>query len=153
HPTVPTYSPLDDLLSPAVVEFPHQTTRAITSLFFTGSLSRYPDINFIFPHAGGTVPFIVSRLQSKKGPDDADAGVLLRRLHYDSALSANPISFPALLKFVGAGKIVFGSDYPFAPESKLVESVSYFNEFARENQDVPLIARENALALMPALKR
>jgi predicted TIM-barrel fold metal-dependent hydrolase len=153
HPTVPTYSPLDNLLSPAVIEFPHQTVRAITSLFFTGSFSRYPDIGFIFPHAGGSVPFIIGRLQSKKGPDDADAGVLLRRLHYDSALSANPISFPALLKFAGAGKIVFGSDFPFAPESKLAESVSYFNQIAQDNPDVPLIARGNALALMPQLKR
>jgi len=153
HPTVPTYSPLDNLLSPAVIEFPHQTVRAITSLFFTGSFSRYPDIGFIFPHAGGSIPFIISRLQSKKGPDDSDAGVLLRRLHYDSALSANSISFPALLKFAGAGKIVFGSDFPFAPESKLVESVSFLNDLAHENHDVPLIARANALALMPRLNR
>jgi predicted TIM-barrel fold metal-dependent hydrolase len=153
HPTLPTYSPLDHLLSPAVIEFPHQTTRAITSLFFTGSFARYPDISFIFPHAGGTVPFIATRLQSKKGPDDTDAGTFLKRLHYDSALSANPISFPALLGFAGPTKIVFGSDYPFAPEERLTDSVRYFDKLAEDNRDVPMIARGNALALMPQLKR
>lgn len=153
HPTVPTYSPLDHLLSPAIIEFPHQTTRAVTSLLYSGSFSRYPDISFIFPHAGGTVPFIAARLQSKKGPEGTDPGTILRRLHYDSALSANAISFPALLKFVGATKIVFGSDYPFAPEAKLTESVQYMTQLAQENPDTPMITRGNAIALMPQLGR
>lgn len=141
HPTLPTYSPLDRLLSPAVIEFPHQTTRAITSLLYTGSFSRYPDINFIFPHGGGTVPFIASRLQSKKGPEGTDPGTILRRLHYDAALTANPISFPALLGFAGASKIVFGSDFPFAPEERLTEAVRYMAKLELENPDYPLIAR------------
>lgn len=153
HPTVPTYSPLDHLLSPAIIEFPHQTTRAVTSLLYSGSFSRYPDISFIFPHAGGTVPFIAARLQSKKGPEGTDPDTILRRLHYDSALSANAISLPALLKFVGATKIVFGSDYPFAPEAKLTESVQYMTQLGQENSDTPMITRGNALALMPQLGR
>jgi 6-methylsalicylate decarboxylase len=153
HPAVPTYSPLDNLLSPAVIEFPHQTTRAITSLLYSGAFGRYSDVNFIFAHAGGTVPFISSRLQSKKGPDGTDPLTILRRLHYDLALSANAISFPAVLSFAGAAKIVFGSDYPFAPEERLTEAADYMAHLAQENPDFPLIERGNALALMPQLDR
>ena len=39
-----------------LTELPHDTTRAITSLLFSGSFSRLRDIRFIFSHAGGTVP-------------------------------------------------------------------------------------------------
>jgi predicted TIM-barrel fold metal-dependent hydrolase len=151
HPAVPTYSPLDHLVSPAVVEFPHQTTRAIVSLLYNGVFARYSDINFIFAHAGGTVPFICSRLQTKKDPVGNDPITILKRLHYDLALSANAISFPALLSFAGAARIVFGSDYPFAPEQRLTEAVDYLGRLAHENTDFPIIERGNALALMPSL--
>lgn len=153
HPAVPTYSPLDHLLSPAVIEFPHQTTRAITSLLYSGAFGRYTDISFIFAHAGGTVPFISSRLQSKKGPEGTDPITILKGLHYDLALSANPITFPAALSFAGATKLVFGSDYPFAPEERLTEALRYLAQFAQDNPDFPMIERKNALALMAQLGR
>jgi 6-methylsalicylate decarboxylase len=153
HPATPTYSPLDNLISPAVVEFPHQTTRAVTSLLYNGVFARYPDISFIFAHAGGTVPFIWTRLQTKKDPAGNDAVTILKRQHYDLALSANAISFPALMGFAGATKMVFGSDYPFAPAERLTEAVAYLSRFAQESSDFPVIERENALGLMPQLDR
>lgn len=151
HPAVPAYSPLDHLLSPSIIEFPHQTTRAITSLLYSGTFSRYPDINFIFAHGGGTVPFISSRLKSKKGPEGADPLAMLRRLHYDLALSANAISFPALVSFAGVAKIVYGSDYPFAPRERLTEAAEYMAKLAEESSDFLMIERGNALALFRQL--
>jgi 6-methylsalicylate decarboxylase len=38
-----------------MIEFPTDTTRAITSLLFSGTLSRCPDIRFVFSHGGGEV--------------------------------------------------------------------------------------------------
>jgi predicted TIM-barrel fold metal-dependent hydrolase len=43
-------------------EVPHDTTRAITSLLFSGSFTRLRDIRFIFSHAGGTLPMVADRL-------------------------------------------------------------------------------------------
>ena len=39
----------------------------------------------------------------------------LKRLFYDTALSANPVTMAGLLKLVTATQIVFGTDYPLQP--------------------------------------
>src|SRR5262249_6455068 len=47
-----------------MAETPHEMTRAIMSLLFNGTLSRNPDIRFIFTNAGGTVPMISGRISA-----------------------------------------------------------------------------------------
>src|SRR5262249_54992466 len=42
----------------AVVEFGTDTTRTIASLVFSGTTRRFPDIKFIFSHAGGMLTSI-----------------------------------------------------------------------------------------------
>ena len=63
HPTAPNCC--RDLMSyipQPLIEFPHDTTRTITSLLYTGSFGRLRDIRFIFSHAGGTVPMLAGRI-------------------------------------------------------------------------------------------
>src|SRR5271170_7956834 len=48
-------------LPPPVIEFGTDTTRAIAQLVFGGTAARFPDIKFIFSHAGGTMPFLIER--------------------------------------------------------------------------------------------
>src|ERR1035438_3025416 len=44
------------------VEFVFDTTRTIVSLLSNGTVTKCPDIRFIWSHGGGTVPYITSRL-------------------------------------------------------------------------------------------
>ena len=46
----------------SIVELAADTTRAIANVIFTGTASRYPNIRFIFSHAGGAMPFIIRDL-------------------------------------------------------------------------------------------
>src|ERR1017187_9339111 len=70
----------------AMIEFPHSTTRTIVSLLASDAFNRWPNIRFIFSHAGGTIPFLVNRVDglasamAKQGWVDQ-----LRKLHYDTA--------------------------------------------------------------------
>jgi hypothetical protein len=61
HPTRAPCSAAHGIGIPAAtLEFPFDTTKAVTSLLFAGTFARCRDIRFIFSHAGGTVPFLSS---------------------------------------------------------------------------------------------
>ena len=71
------------------------------SLITSGAFSRYPDIKFLFSHAGGTMLSIGLRFQFIKDASGGDSMALLKRSYYDVALSATPLTVPALLSFRG----------------------------------------------------
>jgi predicted TIM-barrel fold metal-dependent hydrolase len=48
-------------IAASTVEFLFDTSRAIISLLVNGTFSRFPDIRFIFCHAGGTMPVLAAR--------------------------------------------------------------------------------------------
>jgi predicted TIM-barrel fold metal-dependent hydrolase len=107
---------------PAIIEFPHDSTRAALSLLYSGSFRKFRDINWIFSHGGGTIPYLAGRIEqmtaNEKGrPAFAPNGALveLQRLYFEIANSANPVSMAALMKFVPLEQILFGTDYPFVP--------------------------------------
>lgn len=63
HPTPPNCCKnLVPHVPTAFTEFPHDTTRAVTSLLYSGSLARLRDIHFIFCHAVGTIPMLAGRI-------------------------------------------------------------------------------------------
>ena len=49
-------------VAPGSMEYGTDTTRAIMGVTFSGDAARYPDIRFIWSHAGGTVPFLAGRI-------------------------------------------------------------------------------------------
>ena len=40
------------------------TTRAIHNLLWNGTFGKFPNIRWIMPHGGGTVPFLVYRMSA-----------------------------------------------------------------------------------------
>src|ERR1700716_2961653 len=46
---------------PVMIEFGTDTTRTIADIIFSGNARRFPDIRWIFSHAGGTMPFLIER--------------------------------------------------------------------------------------------
>ena len=64
HPTGHAcYTNLIPGMPDTVVKYGTDTTRAITSLLFSGASQRYPDIWFVFLHAGGTAPFLMEQFR------------------------------------------------------------------------------------------
>ncbi|MFF0629449.1 amidohydrolase family protein [Streptomyces sp. NPDC004296] len=76
----------------------------------------------------------------------------LKRFYFDTALSASPSALPALLAFAEPGHVLYGSDWPFAPQ----EAGSYYNHHLETYPDytpgqADAINRTNAQALFPRL--
>ena len=46
---------------PGVIEWATDTTRTATSLLFSGTAAKYPNIRWILSHGGGTLPFQIGR--------------------------------------------------------------------------------------------
>ena len=153
HPTAPNCC--RDLMSyipQPLTEFPHDTTRTITSLLYTGSFGRLTDIRFIFSHAGGTMPMLAGRIAQLGKRKDLAAKVPngveyeLKRLYYEIANSANKSAMSALMNLVPTSQIMFGSDNPFVPLATTAEG---FAHLGLSPAEVQAIGRDNALRLMP----
>ena len=155
HPTDAPCSQCLPEIPAATLDFPFDTTRAVVSLLYSGTFARCRDIRFVFSHAGGTVPFLaerIARLGAWPGfRETVPNGVLpeLERLYYDTALSANWLAFRSLLELVTPDKVLFGSDYPFAPETTMAATVRGLIELGLESDVLRGIERDNALALFP----
>ncbi len=139
-----------------VIEFGTDTSRTITDIVFSGTADRCRDAQFIFSHAGGTLPFLTERLvrlpvQNPAMQKRVPRGVLteLRRFFYDTAWSAHPMALASLTKLVPASQIVFGSDYPYRTGEDHVKGLL---EYGFSAADLRAIERENALRLLPRLR-
>jgi predicted TIM-barrel fold metal-dependent hydrolase len=45
-------------LPDTLLDFPVDTSRAIAKLHYSNTFARTPDVKYVFPHAGGTIPFV-----------------------------------------------------------------------------------------------
>ncbi len=139
------------------IELNTDTARTIVSLIESGTAERFPNIRFIFSHAGGTIPALAGRYfrtQATQSVLDAPAAPNsrldhLRRFYYDTAGSANPVQMQALKAIVSASQIVFGTDYPFGTPAQIAEGLAGcgFTE-----TELRRIQRDNALALLPQFR-
>jgi predicted TIM-barrel fold metal-dependent hydrolase len=133
-----------------------EITRTITSMLFGGTFSQFPDIRFIFTHAGGTTMPISARIQAfgaRHHEFDAAVpdGVIaeLKRLHYDIANSTNPSAMSALMNLVPVSQILFGSDTPYVP---IAVTAKGFDAMTLADDVRAAINRGNALKLFPRLE-
>ncbi len=156
----PTASDTSKSLLPGIpastMEFVLDTTRAVMSLLYSGTLSRCPNIRFIFSHAGGTVPYIGHRMCRLEAQEEfaklipEGAMRALTRQFYDTALSANEPALAALEKFVPQTQILYGSDFPFAVGmmKKTIDGLAA-HDFTPEARKA--VEHGNALAMFPRL--
>ena len=114
----------------SVLEFMFETTRAVTNLMLSGTLERHRRMRLIVPHAGAALPALADRIaraaaRSAEVRSLSPAAVLetLGRLYYDVAGAALPRQLPALRSFANPQHILYGSDWPWTPESAVKESL------------------------------
>jgi predicted TIM-barrel fold metal-dependent hydrolase len=113
----------DPLLSP-VLEYVFDVSMCIGKMMMSGVFLRHPDVNFIFAHYGGVLPFVKERFDSTynmlrsrgrhifvkdlgKAP-----GEYFKNLYFDTSGSKSQASLLAALEVTDTFHILWGSDFP-----------------------------------------
>jgi aminocarboxymuconate-semialdehyde decarboxylase len=107
-------------LPDALLDYPVDTSRAIAKLHYSNTFARTPDVKYLFPHAGGTIPFVASRFAivdamnvipgaEERGPF-ADT---VTRLYWDTASAFGDPVLHLLRSVTGLHNVAFGTDYPY----------------------------------------
>lgn len=101
------------------VAMPSETAFAVGALIFGGVLEQVPELKLAFAHGGGSVPYILPRMErgwavwaparerAPKPPSE-----YLARCWFDS-ITGDALSLEFLVQRVGADRVLFGTDYPF----------------------------------------
>ena len=128
HPHRPTPYPEKIIATTrlAMYEYPAETTRAVVNMLSRNVLVRYPNLKVVVPHCGSFLPLALPRMQSilsamvAQGymqPIDWDGN--LSRLYFDLAGNPAPEVLRSLLTITTPDHILYGSDYPYLPDTVL----------------------------------
>lgn len=159
HPTSPPHWEAVSLNRPRpIIEFPFETTRAVADLIFSGVFGRYPNIQWIIPHNGGTLPFLADRMNAigqYTGSLDISNGTVreqLERLWFDSAGTPFPVQLPTLAKMVGDSRLLYGSDSCWTPVETIGKVIASLDAAAPPSSadSWRQLTTRNAECLIPA---
>ena len=119
---------------------------------------KYPNITFLFSHAGGTMPMVIQRIVGREAAQNLDKpaapdSVLgrIRRFYCDTSQAYNSAAMAALKKVMTTSHILFGTDQLNAASEDnpihTVEGLESCGVF--DAADLQAIYRGNALRLFP----
>jgi aminocarboxymuconate-semialdehyde decarboxylase len=103
--------------------FPFETSTAIIRLILAGTLDRYPDLQLVLMHGGGTVPFLAGRLDaySREANLPRAPSAYLRNVYVDG-LVYHAAALRCAIEVIGIDRVLFGTDHPFGIDSMRAQS-------------------------------
>lgn len=144
-------------LPDTLIDFTADTTRVVAQLQYLNVFARTPNVKYIFPHGGGTIPYLATRFsiidEMKVIPGAEERGTaadMLRRLHWDTASAWRPPVLRMLRSEAGIGQVLFGSDYPYVRRDLAVACRHEVETSAElDGDESRAVLADNALKLFP----
>jgi len=158
HPTSPPCAEQVALGRPRpMIEFLFDSARAVTDLLLSGTLARYPDIQWVFTHAGGVLPLLTDRIELFRSvfPGTGGSGPTVRqqvaRLWFDIAGTPFPSQVPILVDAVGPERLLYGSDFCWTPPAAVARQITSIDTApppaSRDGADWRALTARNAARL------
>jgi len=156
HPAKPPLDALPGMPGP-LLDYPFDTTRTAVQLVLNGVITRHPHVRIILSHAGGFLPYAAYRFAElapgvrEDVPNREGLLDLLRTFYFDTALSS-PSALPSLMAFAQPDRVLYGSDFPYAPPSVSTSFTAAQDAHpALSTEQHAAVNRDNALPLFPRL--
>lgn len=121
HPTHPVdLNKVNTRMLQPLIDYPFETTRTAVDMITSSTRVKYPNCTVILSHAGGALPYLISRVVEplKRTPDAAAQKTLgttavqawkdFQSFHYDLALSASPQVLRMALDVIPHDHILYG---------------------------------------------
>lgn len=119
---------------------------------------KYPNITFLFSHAGGTMPMVIQRIIHREPAENLDKPAApnsmlgrIRRFYCDTSQAYNSAAMGALKKVMTSEHILFGTDQLNKPsEDNPIHTVEGLEACGVFNpSELQAIYRGNALRIFP----
>jgi aminocarboxymuconate-semialdehyde decarboxylase len=134
-----------------LVGFTAESSNSIGRLIFSGMFDRLPDLQFIFLHGGGAVPYLIGRFDHawkvrpeckkiKRPPLE-----YLRSHFYLDALVFHPAVVRFLVGLMGSDRILLGTDLPYDMTDR--DIVKTIRDAGLAPEDHARVTHRNAQAL------
>ncbi len=157
HPTSPLCAEQISLGRPRpMLEFLFDSTRTVSDLVLTGTLTRYPNIEWVCTHGGGTLPLLAERMELFRtmlfGGNHHEPSVQqqVTRLWFDMAGTPFPREVPALIDAFGADRLLYGSDYCWTPAAGVSQQIAAIDTAVQPDNDTwRALTTRNAARLLP----
>ncbi|WP_205668512.1 amidohydrolase family protein [Ammoniphilus sp. CFH 90114] len=100
------------------VGMPSETALAGASLILGGVMDKFPNLKICFAHGGGSLPYIIHRLDQgwKVWPHlrliQQPPSFYAKKFYFDSLVN-DPVNVRYLVDNFGYDRVIMGSDYPF----------------------------------------
>lgn len=121
-----------------------EDTVAATRLALSGIVDRHPNISFIVPHLGGSLPFVLARLLRMTA---GRGGPALRRMYYDTVSGSVP-GLRCACEVFGADRLLFGTDYPYEDEKEFGRRLTFLDEAGIDAGELTRIRGTRAAGLL-----
>jgi len=133
---------------------PFEDTIVLIRLIYSGLLERFPKITWVVPHLGGTVPFLIGRLDNFWRIDQAlrehvpqEPGKYLRSSNlYVDTITPQRSALALAREVFGAERLVLGSDFPFVNRHDLGLGVRMLSEAGWSDQEIQGVLHNNIAA-------
>ncbi|KAF4626543.1 hypothetical protein G7Y89_g11622 [Cudoniella acicularis] len=129
HPAEPTCSAVALGHPGPMTEYPFESVRAMENMLLTGQHANYSSISIIFPHGGGAMPYIATRITGMASLSIlgslsvATTLAQFKNYIFDTASSTMVMQLIAMKEFFffgGTSNIVTGTDFPYDPQTQAI---------------------------------
>jgi aminocarboxymuconate-semialdehyde decarboxylase len=130
HPTAPPSTEgMREFALVGTLGYVYDSSTNLARMIFSGLLEKFRELKIIVPHLGGTLPYLVERLDTQPKFDPASEKRLsmkprkyLEQVYFDTA-SSSPEALELCVKLFGADRLLLGTDYPIYPQEYVLDNI------------------------------